>query len=81
MGLPTLTDIADELRRPGLDPRAEIAELEFDPTITTIDQPKYQLGCTACEFLIEKLTNPEAPPKQVLLNTELIIRESTMKIE
>ena len=51
------------------------------PTITTIDQPKYQLGCMACEFLIEKLTNPEAPPKQVLLNTELIIRESTMKIE
>lgn len=51
------------------------------PTITTIDQPKYQLGCMACEFLIEKLTNPEAPPKQVLLNTELIIRESTLKIE
>jgi len=37
VGLPTLTDIADELRRPGLDPRAEIAELEFDPTITTIE--------------------------------------------
>lgn len=50
-----------------------------DPTITTIDQPKYQMGCMACELLIEKLQNPASPPKQVLLNTDLIIRESSLK--
>lgn len=47
------------------------------PSITTVNQPKYQLGYMACELLIEKLLDPNAPPKQVLLDTELIIREST----
>lgn len=47
------------------------------PSITTITQPKYQLGHMACELLIEKLNNPASKPRQVLLNTELIIREST----
>lgn len=49
-----------------------------NPSITTISQPKYQLGYTACELLIEKLQNPETLPQQILLNTELIIRESTV---
>lgn len=31
----------------------------------------------ACELLIEKLTDSGSQPKQVLLDTELIIREST----
>lgn len=47
------------------------------PSITTINQPKYQLGYMACELLVEKLSTPGATPRQVLLNTELIIREST----
>jgi len=37
VGLPTLTDIADELRRPGRDPRAEVKVFEFDPDITSIE--------------------------------------------
>lgn len=49
-----------------------------NPSITTISQPKYQLGYTACELLIEKLQNPQILPQQILLNTELIIRESTV---
>ena len=49
------------------------------PSITTINQPKYQLGYMACELLIEKLHTPGVKPRQVLLNTELIIRESTQK--
>ncbi|MCR4582284.1 MAG: RNA-binding transcriptional accessory protein [Prevotella sp.] len=36
VGLPTLTDIVRELEKPGLDPREQIEEFEFDPTITTI---------------------------------------------
>ena len=49
------------------------------PPITTINQPKYQMGSMACELLIEKLNTPGAKPRQVLLNTELIIRESTQR--
>lgn len=49
----------------------------ISPAITTINQPKYQLGYMACELLIEKLNNPQAQAKQIILNTDLIIREST----
>ena len=31
----------------------------------------------ACELLIEKINDPESPNKNVLLETELIVREST----
>lgn len=47
------------------------------PSITTINQPKTQLGFMACELLLEKITMPDSPNKKVLLETELIIREST----
>lgn len=47
------------------------------PTITTISQPGYQLGRQACSILVEKISVPETPHRQILLHTELIIREST----
>lgn len=47
-----------------------------DPAITTVSQPGYQLGFVAGELLMEKIANPEAPPSQILLDTELIIRDS-----
>ncbi len=47
------------------------------PTITTVSLPRFQLGYTACELLIDRIHNPEIPPQQVLLGTEMIMREST----
>jgi LacI family transcriptional regulator len=46
------------------------------PTLTTISQDKYQMGYQAAELLINMLENNMAP-HQRLLNTKLIIREST----
>ncbi|MDR2841546.1 MAG: RNA-binding transcriptional accessory protein [Paludibacter sp.] len=37
IGLPTLTDIVQELEKPGLDPRADIQVFEFDPNVKKID--------------------------------------------
>ncbi|MBB4035710.1 uncharacterized protein GGR21_001605 [Dysgonomonas hofstadii] len=37
VGLPTLTDIIEELDKPGRDPRKGIKMFEFDPNIRTID--------------------------------------------
>lgn len=37
VGLPTINDILDELRRPGRDPRAEVEEFEFAPDIHEIE--------------------------------------------
>lgn len=47
------------------------------PSITTVNQPKRQLGFTACELLLEQISAPTALTKKVILETELIIREST----
>lgn len=48
-----------------------------DPPITTIEQPSYQLGLQACELLLEKIKFPNASSKQIILDTELIVRKST----
>ena len=37
IGLPTLTDIMQELEKPGRDPREQIEEFEFDSSVQTID--------------------------------------------
>jgi LacI family repressor for deo operon, udp, cdd, tsx, nupC, and nupG len=50
------------------------------PSITTVSQPNFQLGYTACEMLHEANINPETAAKSILLNTEFIIRESTANL-
>lgn len=40
VGLPTLTDIMQELDKPGRDPRQGIKVFEFDPTVKTINDLK-----------------------------------------
>ena len=46
------------------------------PPITTINQPKYEIGCNACELLIEIIKNPFKTYQNIILDTELIIRET-----
>ena len=46
------------------------------PTITTVNQPKLQLGYSACELLSEIIIHPKSAAKSIMLSTELIIRES-----
>lgn len=40
IGLPTLTDIVNELEKPGRDPRSTVKVFEFDPTIRKIEDLK-----------------------------------------
>jgi LacI family repressor for deo operon, udp, cdd, tsx, nupC, and nupG len=49
----------------------------IDPPITTIEQPGIKIGAQALELLIEKINNPTIGKKQIILDTELIVREST----
>ena len=37
VGIPTLTDIMQELEKPGRDPREQLEEFEFDKNVNTID--------------------------------------------
>jgi len=48
-----------------------------DPALTTIAQPKMQLGSEAMTLLLQILKNPEEAPKPIVLPTELIVRAST----
>ncbi|RFB17996.1 LacI family transcriptional regulator [Bacillus sp. HNG] len=47
-----------------------------NPTLTTISQPMYKMGCIAAEMLINSIQGEKV--ESVVLDHELIIRESTM---
>jgi LacI family transcriptional regulator/LacI family repressor for deo operon, udp, cdd, tsx, nupC, and nupG len=46
------------------------------PPLTTIQQPGYELGLRAAELLYNRLKNRDAKKVNIILNPELIIRES-----
>jgi len=50
-----------------------------DPLLTTISQPKYDLGCVAMELLLKQIRGEMKEPQDIFLEHELIIRESTIK--
>lgn len=70
--------IPDELAVIGYD-NTDITTFTI-PTLTSISQPAFQLGFTACELLIAKTQNPNFSPKHIILETELILRESTRQL-
>jgi LacI family transcriptional regulator len=47
-----------------------------DPQLTTIRQPVYQFGYQAVEILIDLIENGIDPPRRIIMDTELIIRET-----
>ena len=57
------------------EPMAELIE----PALTTVGQPIYEIGETASRLLFSQLENPDLPPEFCVLNTKLIIRDSTRK--
>lgn len=51
------------------------------PPLTTIRQPRWEMGQTAAQLLIERIFNKGSNiPKNVILQPQLIIRESVKKI-
>jgi hypothetical protein len=59
-----------------------LAEL-MDPQLTTIDTPKYELGCTAVNVLAETMKTCNAGnrvSKMTALKPSIVIRSSTRKI-
>jgi DNA-binding LacI/PurR family transcriptional regulator len=73
--------------RLGLNVPKDISVVGFDnteisimtePSITTVNQPRFQLGSFACDLLIDKIIDPTLPNKHMILDTELIVRDSTL---
>jgi LacI family repressor for deo operon, udp, cdd, tsx, nupC, and nupG len=50
----------------------------INPMLTTISQPKYDIGCTTMELLLSQIRGELKEPKDVFLENELIMRESTV---
>lgn len=48
-----------------------------NPPLTTIAQPKAEIGSLAAKFLAERIKDKTCPPRRIVLPTELIVREST----
>jgi LacI family transcriptional regulator len=47
-----------------------------DPPLTTVRQPIYQFGIKAVEILLDLIDNGLYPPRRIIMDTELVIRES-----
>jgi DNA-binding LacI/PurR family transcriptional regulator len=46
----------------------------FQPAITTVVQPSYQLGAQAGELLLKRIRHPKRPRQQIMLRPELKVR-------
>jgi LacI family transcriptional regulator len=49
----------------------------FSPPLTTVRVPHHELGVRAADLLLERLADPEAPARHVVLPVELVVRGST----
>lgn len=67
--------VPDDVSVIGFDD-TEIAALS-EPALTTVRQPRYQLGSTACNILLQYIQNKSALSQYYWMESDLIIREST----
>ena len=70
----------------GLSVPNDLAVVGFDdvdiatmttPSITTVHQLKFQIGYQACSLLIELIEHTSTKTRQIILDTDLIVRSST----
>jgi LacI family transcriptional regulator len=78
------------VREAGLNIPADLAFVGFDdlpiatqaiPQLTTIRQPIHEFGFKAVEILLDVIENGIQPVRQVIMDTELVIRESCGAIQ
>ena len=59
------------------DPMSEI----ISPTLTTVEEPAFEIGRESCELLIRHITKKNFIPEERILPGKLIIRESSSKTQ
>src|SRR3954470_17749107 len=50
---------------------------KFNPPLTTVRIPHYEIGAAAADLLLERLADPAAAPRHVMLAPEFVVRGST----
>ena len=77
-----------ELQRNGLKVPNDVSVIGFDdiplaslitPSLTTVAQPLYEMGVEAMNLLIRLMERKGASRRKIILNTQLVIRDSTSK--
>lgn len=48
----------------------------FDPPLTTVRLPHYEIGAASAGLLLERLQSPDAPVREILLPATLVVRGS-----
>ena len=51
-----------------------------NPPLTTIAQPKKEIGAQAVNLLVDRMSHKNRPPSRLVLPPELIIRRSTQPL-
>jgi DNA-binding LacI/PurR family transcriptional regulator len=68
--------VPDDLRLTGID---DVGYASILPVpLTTVKQPIEQIGQTALQLMLERIYSPDRPTREVLLDGELIVRESSV---
>lgn len=53
----------------------------FNPALTTINQPKYEIGVMATDMLLDRIENPQLPTRREMFDTNLVVRASTAPLK
>jgi LacI family transcriptional regulator len=71
--------IPDDLSIVGYDdlPLARFA----NPPLTTIVQPKHEMGTIAAKMLLERIRDMDAPSQRKMLDTNMVVRRSTTRVK
>ena len=69
--------IPHDVRVTGVDDIGLAASAQ--PPLTTVRQPYREIAQSALVTMLQRLRNPQTPPRQILLDTSLIIRQSTQR--
>ena len=51
----------------------------IDPPISVVSQPAYRMGAQAAALLVERIGGAAHPPRRIVLGTDLIVRESSLR--
>jgi DNA-binding LacI/PurR family transcriptional regulator len=50
--------------------------VSLNPPLTTVAQPTFDIGVRAADMLLARMAEPDRPPRTVVLETQLLVRES-----
>lgn len=76
------------IKRKGMIPGKDIGVVGFtndpistiiEPSLTTVEEPAFEIGKHSCKLLIEHMKNSNFLPKQIVLSGSLIERDSTKR--